>query len=148
MEPIPVDLMSLRDALDDNSMMWYLDLRSGDLVPVSHDPGMNEFVDMDEIRDNPEIFLKVESRPSREGFAMMEGFVDDLPEGESKRSLARALRLPRPFRTFKDTLYDFPEEEKAWFAFRTACLHKAAIRFLEVNSVPWTSKYPQHDPPA
>ena len=41
--------MSLRDALDDHSIEWYLDLRSGDLIPVLDDPGLNEDIDTDEI---------------------------------------------------------------------------------------------------
>ena len=120
--------------------MWFLDLRSGEFIPWSHDPGLNEDSGFEDPEGKPEIFLQIESRPSREGYALMNDFAEDLPEGEARRALIRALGLPKPFRSFKDTLFDFPDEREAWFKFRTARLNEAAIEFLEENSVPWTKK--------
>ncbi len=129
-------------------MRWFLDLRSGDVLPLLEEEHLDDDIEQEEMEENPEVFLQVETLPSRDGFAMMDSFVEELPEGEAKRALARALRMPKPFRSFKDTLLDFPEDREAWFKFQTACLHRAAVAFLEANSVPWTSRHPQHDPPA
>jgi len=77
---------------------------------------------------------------------VMEDYVDGLPESEARRALARALRLPKPFRAFKDTLFDFPGEREAWFAFQTQHQREAAIRFLEENEVPWVEASRMKDP--
>ena len=138
MDPIPIDLMELGEALEDHTVTWYLDLRKGDVIPLSDDPECNE----EGLESNTEVFLPIPPRASREGFAMMENFVEAMPEGEASRSLARALRLPRPFRSFKDTLFDFPEERDSWFKFRSARLREAAIEFLAANEVPWTEGGP------
>jgi hypothetical protein len=139
MEPIPVDLEILGNALDDGGGLaehrWYLDLRNGELLVVS------EFGDLPdeygEIEKQPEVFLLIEPRSSREGFRVMEDYVGELPEGEVRRALTRALRLPKPFRSFKDTLFDFPEEREAWFAFQKRRQREAAIEFLKAHEVPW-----------
>ncbi|MEK7949627.1 UPF0158 family protein [Luteolibacter soli] len=84
-----------------------------------------------------EIFLYIEPHSSRDGFRVMEDYVAGLPAGEAGRALARVLRLPKPFRSFKDTLFDFPEEREAWLAFQGQRQRQAAIRILEANQVPW-----------
>jgi hypothetical protein len=139
MDRIPVHLDELGNALDDGGGFaehrWYLDLRNGQLIPVS------EYADLPEeyadIGEQPEAFLYIQPRSSREGFEVMETYVDTLPEGEARRALVRALRLPKPFRSFKDTLLDFPEEREAWFAFQTQHQRKVAIEFLNAYQVPW-----------
>ena len=144
MNQIPVNLDDLGNALDDGGGLaehrWFLDLHNGELILVS------EFSDLPEgyenIEEQPEIFLFIEPRSSHEGFAVMEDFVERLPEGEACRALARALRLPKPFRSFKDTLFDFPEQREAWFAFLNQRQREAAIEFLEENEVPWVEAPP------
>lgn len=144
MKKIPIHLDDIGSALGDQGgcggHQWYLDLRNGELLLVS------DFADLPEeygdIEDQPEVFLPVEQRPSRDGFAGMEEFVESLPESEVRRALARSLRLPKPFRSFKDTLSDFPEDREAWFRFLGDRQRQAAIRFLEENEVPWVEAPP------
>lgn len=137
MKKIPVNLDELGDALDDQGggHQWYLDLRNGKLLLVSEFADLPE--EFEDIEEQTEVFLPVEPRSSHDGFVVMEDFVESLPESEVRRALARALRLPKPFRSFKDTLLDFPGEREAWFNFLGERQHQAAIRFLEENEVPW-----------
>ena len=139
MDRIPVHLDDLGNALYDGGGLaehrWYLDLRNGQLIPVSEYADLPE--EYDDIGEQPEVFLYIEPRSSHEGFEVMENYVDGLPESEARRALARALRLPKPFRSFKDTLFDFPEQREAWFAFQTQRQREAAIQFLEEKQVPW-----------
>ena len=63
----------------------------------------------------------------------MEDFVDELPEGEGCRALDRALRLPRPFRSFKDTLLDFPDLRERWFKFHHGRMLERAQAWLDAT---------------
>lgn len=143
MELLKIDLEWLANALEDHSNLWYLDLRSGEVIPENFDAGFSEDDEEDEVKDmeeHPEIFLHITPLPSHEGYAIMEEYTDGLPEGRAKNSLARAISQPKPFRRFKDALFDFPEERESWFKFYNARLQAAAIEFLRVNSIPWTKK--------
>lgn len=144
MKKIPVNLEELGSTLDDQGgcggHQWYLDLRNGQLLFVSDCTDLPE--EYGDIEDKPEVFLPIESRSSRDGFAGMEEFVQSLPESGIRRALALALRLPKPFRAFKDSLLDFPEDREAWFRFLGERQRQAAIRFLEENEVPWVEAPP------
>lgn len=139
MNPIPIDLELLGNALNDGGgsadHQWYLDLRNGELLIVSEYSDVPD--EYEEAQKQPEVFLFVEPRSSREGFQVMEDYVEGLPEGEARRALERALRKPKPFRCFKDTLFDFPGEREAWFEFQNQRLREAAIEFLEARKVSW-----------
>jgi len=117
-----VDLIdALENHLDDASRL--LDLESGEVVHVA---------DMeDEDLYEPDRFLVIPAMDSFESCQIMEDFVEGLPEGEACRALARALRLPRPFRCFKDTLFEFPSLRERWFKFQHDRMLAYAQTWLE-----------------
>ena len=121
-----VDAGDLIDALeyhlDDASQL--LDLESGEVVQAADMPE-------DEDLDDPDRFLVIPSMDSFDSFQIMEDFVEGLPEGEACRALARALRLPRPFRCFKDTLFEFPSLRELWFKFQHDRMLEYAQTWLE-----------------
>ena len=121
-----VDAGDLIDALeyhlDDASHL--LDLESGEVVQAADMPE-------DEDLDDPDRFLVIPPMDSFDSFQIMEDFVEGLPEGEACRALARALRLPRPFRCFKDTLFDFPALREQWFKFQQDRMLEYAQNWLE-----------------
>ena len=140
MKAIPVDLEELGSVLYGGinaELEWYLDLRTGELLPISAD-FLAEMPQYKNVAKNPETFLPIGPLSSKEGFLVMEDFVDTLPEGEARRSLERALRLPKPFRSFKDTLMDFPEVRAAWFDFEHKRHRETAGAFLEENKIEWS----------
>ena len=140
MEPLAIDLEELSNALEDHSITWYLDLRDGKVIPLVDDPEINKMTGVHRAEKQPEIFLRITPRPSHEGYAIMEDFTEGLPDGRAKHALLRALGQPKPFRRFKDALYNFPSEQEAWYKFHAARLQEAAIGFLKVNSIAWTKK--------
>jgi hypothetical protein len=92
--------------------------------------GMEEEEADEEAWEDPDLFLPIRPMEPHESFQIMEDFVDELPEGEGCRALARALRLPRPFRSFKDTLTDFPDFRERWFKFHHGRMLQAAQEWL------------------
>jgi hypothetical protein len=124
----PGDLAeALESHMDEAS--WLLDLESGEVVFAGSEAvtGMPE----DEDWDDPDRFLSIQPMDSWESFQIMEDFVDELPEGEGCRALSRALRLPRPFRCFKDTLCDFPSLRERWFKYHEDRMLVYAQEWLE-----------------
>jgi hypothetical protein len=121
-----VDAGDLIDALEyhleDASCL--LDLESGEVI---HAADMPE----DEDLDDPDRYLVIPAMDSFDSFQIMEDFVEGLPEGEACRALARALRLPRPFRCFKDTLFEFPSLRERWFKFQHDRMLEYAQTWLE-----------------
>ena len=86
---------------------------------------------MDEAWEESGRYLAIEPIPSHEAFGFMEDFVEELPNGEAARALERALRLPKPFRSFQATLEDFPPIQEKWFKFHHARILEVAAEWLE-----------------
>ena len=124
-----VDADDLIEALNGGFVegIWFLDLERGEVL----------FVSVEELRADPEEpYENPRYRPIRPlessiGFGIMEDFVEELPWGRPRRSLERALRHRKPFRSFKDALLDFPSLREAWFKFHNARMLVLAEDWLE-----------------
>jgi hypothetical protein len=120
-------ILALDSRLDEG--VYLVDLDSGEVILSGSEEatGMPE----DEEWEDPERFLVVHPIDSPEAFRMMEAFVEDLPEGEPCRALARALRMRGPFRAFKDTLLEFLDLREQWFRFQEGRMLEYAQGWLE-----------------
>lgn len=126
-------VVSAMDSRDEN--VWYVDRKTGEVL-VSYDLDEPEVVELNkQIENDPDRFLVIEPIDSRDGYLVMEDFVDTLPEGEARRSLFRAINGPKPFASFKHVLHDFPDERKAWFEFENERSLESAREFLRVNGI-------------
>jgi len=124
------DLIEALDTRMDEGC-WLLDLETGEFRITGGDAWCDEgdLVDL----DDPERFMEVVPLPSHEAFEIMADFAASLPAGEGQRSLERALRHSRPFRSFKDTFEDFPRLREAWFKFHHDRIVEAAQAWVEDN---------------
>jgi hypothetical protein len=60
----------------------------------------------------------------------MEKFAQSLPDSVMKERLFRALQRRKPFRGFKDALFDDEAVRQQWFAFERVAETQAAERWL------------------
>ena len=122
-----VDLSTLADALEDHSDDggWWIDPRTGALEQWSP-------VFADDRDDSPgeRGFRRIEPLGSSESYADMEEFVERVSDRRARDLLARAIAGRGAFRRFKDTLAEFPELRKEWFAFHDARMARRAIDWL------------------
>jgi hypothetical protein len=132
-EHLSINASDLVEALEGHmdEMAWLLNLESGEVVLVVN----GEIVDDQDEEDLEESDHLVPIHPiaSHEAFTFMEDFVEELPDGEGARALGRALGHSRPFRSFKDTLCDFPDLRERWFKYHGARMLEYAEAWLADN---------------
>ena len=136
MEILYTRLNDLAMALEDHgSNQWFWDRETGELILYSEDLSLEEMGYDQNPDDDPDRYLLIEPLDSRTGFRCMERFVEDLADGECKRSLIRALRGPRPFASFRNVIDDFGDERKQWFNYHNNWLLDEARSFIEDNDL-------------
>ncbi len=119
---IPIVLDDLIYAIDDHCDFahYYLDRETGEIIFQSEREFEDELMDDEEAPDlgrqdcSGDRFIPIEPMESRQGYRIMEDFIAVLPEGPAAKDLFRALAMRKPFRSFKDTLHNYPDMEKQW----------------------------------
>jgi hypothetical protein len=116
---------------------WLLDLETGETILYS-DGSLTEM--SDELaeaieEEGPDRFLRIEPLPSRVAFTVMEDFVETVTDARAHRELLRALDGRRPFRGFKDALFDWPDVREEWFRFEFEAKLVLAAKWLEDHKV-------------
>lgn len=121
LDPEDVDLADLALALEDHSTehSWWLDPSTGAVAPrfggeLDEDAGM----------------VAVEPLPTGVGYGDMEDFVAQVRDPRARSLLDRAITGRGAFRRFKDTLLNYPELRRGWFAFHDARGEERAIEWL------------------
>lgn len=128
-----VDLRSLAEALEDHSpdTRWWFDPQTGETEPFLADPA-SVGLDEDEEGEDPldRGLIRIEPIPSREAYGDMEDFIGRVRDPRARDLLERAIAGRGAFRRFKDTLLDFPDLRRVWFAFHDGRMERRAIGWL------------------
>jgi len=147
---IKIDSEDLINALEDHSdsFAYFLDLENGNIVMFSKDSFEEEFdeesddeslnldgYNREAVESQPDRFISIEPIRSDESFNIMEDFTAALPDDLIKDRLNSALSKRKPFRHFKDELYDFPEVQKEWYIFHEEEMKKIAREWLEAYDI-------------
>jgi predicted nucleotidyltransferase len=122
-----IDLDMLTEAMDDHSYesSWWLDPSTG---AVEY---RGEYDDSDDDTDPEALgWVPIEPTESGEAYGDMETFIARVGDPRARDLLERAITGRGAFRRFKDTLFEFPELRKAWFALRDARANRRAVQWL------------------
>lgn len=99
---------SIISALENQEKRFVVDSKSGLLAEKTQDFVCDE-----------ENFYELPSWDSKDGFDLMDGFVNELHSPMARNDLLNVLRSGRGvFRGFKDVLKSYPEVEKRWHFFK------------------------------
>ena len=110
---------SIISALENQEKRFVVDSKSGLLAEKTQDFVCDE-----------ENFYELPSWDSKDGFDLMEGFVNELHSPMARNDLLNVLRSGRGvFRGFKDVLKSYPEVEKRWHFFKNRQLINYINRF-------------------
>lgn len=143
-------------------MNQYLDTETGKIVMVTGEADGYAEEDDEDLQDLPDWqrkevelarlieqewkrFLIIQPHPSHEGYRLMERFIATVRNPRARDLLSRAIEGRGAFRRFKDTVAEFPAEEKRWYAFRDYELELDAQDWLESHGIEPTN--PVKPPP-
>ncbi len=86
--------------------------------------------DLEKVDTEWERFTRVDPLGSREGFIIMEEFVDEIADDEAMANkLVNALNRPKPFRNFKN-IVETSEYRQKWFDFKHQATKEQVSREL------------------
>ncbi|HEV2249701.1 MAG TPA: UPF0158 family protein [Candidatus Limnocylindria bacterium] len=127
LDPDRVDVSTLAEALEDHSgdSSWWIDPRTGALESWSP-----LFADDPDDSPGERGFRRIDPLESGESYADLEEFVDRVADRRARDLLGHAIAGRGAFRRFKDTLAEFPDLRRAWFAFHDARMARRAIEWL------------------
>ena len=137
MARIKIDADELMMAMEDHGglLSYYLDRETGEILPQSEDPGLSgEELDQafDEESDR---HVAVDPISSREGYGIMEDFVDSRPEGEERRILQKALSWRKPFSNFRSAIAEMGPLREQWFKFHDRRMYKEMQDWVEYHEI-------------
>jgi hypothetical protein len=126
-----IDLFDLETALDGIAPgQAYFFPESGRIVFRNEDDDPYDDEEEEDLDDLEEA-LSIDPIESRVRFRWMEDFVSSVPSVTAKSALIHALRIKRPFRSFKDALVEYPVLREQWFRFEAEKVTKEAIELIE-----------------
>lgn len=127
-----IDLSSLCSALEDNSadVTWWIDPRTGEVG--AHVEG-NDDEALDDLDERG--LVVIEPIGSREAYGDLEAFTARVRDPRARELLERAIAGRGAFRRFKDTLFEFEDLRRAWFAFHDVRMERRAIGWLRDEGV-------------
>lgn len=107
----------------DCGMKCYVNKKTGKVLETLDfdEYGASDFEDdwadtLKEIEDNWDDFIELEKMSSRDGFMVMESFVDEVSNRNVRERLIQALNGRKPFRNFKDQVDNAGDVREQWFA--------------------------------
>ena len=142
MPVLTLDSEDIKMAMSDQNTEWLLDPATGKLCLDPEDAAFAFGHDDAELWTpaDPEQVLPIPHFASSDGYQLMQQFALEVAGSEASERLQYALRMRKPFRRFKDTLIDFPDDERRWFQFEADEMKRFAADFYEDEgyAVRWT----------
>jgi len=118
---------------------YYFDRKTNETVLLSEYADDYQEVSKAIDEDEEDRFIPLPTQREINEYGMMEDFVEELPDGDQKYTLAVAISGRGAFRRFKDTVARFDLEDK-WYAYRERCYARVARRWCEDNDVEYFQK--------
>jgi len=130
---LKIDFTDIHQGLEysNSGNVYYLDTETGEVIPVFADAEDLCAEDRERI-EGAKIgrFEQVEALSSHESFRIMENFADSLTASRPKARLLEALSRNKPFRRFKDEIYNLGLRDE-WHAFHSESLRGYAAKWLK-----------------
>ncbi len=131
-----IDFEELVDAFEESDVMhhYFIDTKNNELIYI------NEAVDDDyekrlEEVDNDQ-YLMIPARLPQDNFMIMETFVyEKIQETKIAEKFNQVLERKKPFRNFKDLLFDYPDLREQWFAYYREHLKNETINWLCTSNI-------------
>ena len=138
--------------LQSDEMSAYLNIRTGQVVPVSAEDLMAaEFGEADAAETDWEVeaaelaravaagkdYVALPDRFEIDEYRMMERFANGVTDGPASERLQRAIQGRGAFRHFKDAVQDLALAQQ-WYAYRDRAYEAIAIDWCDANGIEYT----------
>lgn len=138
---LTIDLKELATALEDHSgLEWYLDIETGDVLPVPEDADDDLLPIPREELVKSDRFRFVEPLESSLGWEEMRDFAGCVGDRRLRELLEVALAGKGAFGRFKGVLADHPEERARWYAEHEQHMADQARAWLDGEGIAWTAR--------
>lgn len=133
-----VKLDSVLEAIESASdaFEYYLNKDTGEVVMLS-DPiytGEDDKELREEIEENRESYYQLPTKFDIHEYSIMENFIEELPDGNKKEMVERAISGRGAFRRFKDAIYSYNLENK-WYEYQARAYKNIAIEWCKERNL-------------
>ena len=133
---LTIDFEELVDAFEESDVMhhFFIDTQKNEIIYVNEAVDDDYEKQLDEMDDDR--YLMVPARLPRDNFLIMELFVyEKIEDTAVTEKFDRILEGKKPFRAFKDLLFDYPDLRAQWFAYKDCHLRNETINWLYNNNI-------------
>lgn len=138
---LTIDFEELVDAFEESDVMhhYFIDTQKNELIYINEAVG-DDCEKQLEAMEN-ERYLMIPERFPRDNFMIMEMFIyEKIHDITIAEKFNQALERKKPFRNFKDLLFDYPNLREQWFAYHLEHLKNETINWLCNNNIELTNQ--------
>ena len=134
-----IEFEELVEAYEDSSVdhVYHIDIKNNEITYYNDAIGEPEIVKekLDKCSDDDR-YLYIPPRLPQDKFSIMETFVYAvIKDVDIAEKFHNALERKKPFRNFKDLLYDYPELREKWFKYKYSTIKNETINWLCENNI-------------
>ncbi len=147
MKALKIDADQLMTALEDcgNNIEWYLDRKTGEVVPLATFDDLEEEETLRyQMDEEPERFVFIEPVPASAALRAIRDFLDTVSDEQQRRELESTLNDSPPFHRYRDRAMALPEIRERWVSFRNNFYLEQARLWLQGTSINAELTAPEH----
>ena len=112
---------------------YFLNKKTGEILILSEYMGESEKNEIKKRVKGSQFsdYVLIPTMESRDGYRLMEEFIEKSADEKLKKQLTESLSTEAPFKSFKEIVYNHPEERKHWIEFREQKLLQRAKDWLK-----------------
>ena len=136
--PTPTQIKEIAEQLDCGFCCYYHKI-TGEIVSIpdfeDSMPDSEEFYgeDLAKIKKDKKNYVIITKPSSREGFEIMENFIDEVEDIKLRDELSNALNKKKPFGHFK-FIVENSAYRQAWFDFKVEQIQRLVIEQIPMNT--------------
>ena len=118
-----------------DEILFHMENQDGEFLLDTHE---GKIIDKNDNEVDGECFIALPEWSSSDGYRIMEKFTAGLKNPIARQELSSALnRNKGVFRSFKDTLEQYPEIEKLWFRFKEREMKNIVVNWYNALREEW-----------
>lgn len=133
---LTIDLEELVDAFEESDIMhhFFIDTEKNKLIYINEAIDEDASEQLDKMDDDR--YLMIPVRLPQDNFMIMETFVyEKIQDNKIAEKFNQALERKKPFRNFKDLLFDYPDLREQWLAYKDHYFRNETINWLCDNNI-------------